>query len=158
LAVDAARAGSGAETPLFPAPPPSAVALPALSEFDLARRGRLELELLGLTVCAHPTALFPCMARDEREAVLPCGELARHRDERVTLVGWLAASRPVRTSAGSWMRFLTLEDESGIAEVVVFPPVYARDGHRLLGRGPFRVRGRVEDHLGACTLRAERIG
>ena len=41
--------------------------------------------------------------------------------------------------------------------VVVFPPVYARDGHRLIGRGPFRIRGRVEDHLGACTLHAERI-
>jgi DNA polymerase III alpha subunit len=122
------------------------------------RRGRLELELLGLTVSAHPTALFPYAARDEREAVLPCSELARHRDERVTLVGWLAASRPVRTSAGSWMRFLTLEDESGIAEVVVFPGVYTRDGHRLIGRGPFRIRGRVEDHLGACTLHAERIG
>jgi DNA polymerase III alpha subunit len=76
----------------------------------------------------------------------------------VQLVGWLAASRPVRTSGGSWMRFLTLEDESGIAEVVVFPPVYARDGHRLIGRGPFRISGCVEDHLGACTLRAERIG
>jgi DNA polymerase III alpha subunit len=121
------------------------------------RRGRLELELLGLTVCAHPTALFPAPPGDERASVLPCAELARHRDERIELVGWLAASRPVRTSAGSWMRFLTLEDESGLAEVVVFPPVYARDGHRLIGRGPFRVRGRVEDHLGACTLRAERI-
>lgn len=55
--------------------------------------------------------------------------------ERVELVGWLAASRPVRTSAGGWMRFLTLEDESG----------------------PFRVGGRVEEHLGACTLHAERI-
>jgi DNA polymerase III alpha subunit len=158
LALDARRIAPGEEAPLFPAPPASALALPALAEFDPVRRGRLELELLGLTVSAHPTALFPCAAQGEREPVLPCRELARHRDERVTLVGWLAASRPVRTSAGSWMRFLTLEDESGIAEVVVFPPVYARDGHHLIGRGPFRIRGRVEDHLGACTLHAERIG
>ncbi len=158
LGLDARRLAPGESAPLFPAPPTPALALPALPDFDLAQRGRLELELLGLTVCAHPTALFPCAARDEREAVLPCGELARHRGERVCLVGWLAASRPVRTSAGSWMRFLTLEDESGIAEVVVFPPVYARDGQRLIGRGPFRISGRVEDHLGACTLHAERIG
>jgi DNA-directed DNA polymerase III PolC len=157
LAIDPRRAHATEETPLFPYPPPPAVALPALAEFELGQRGRLELELLGLTVCAHPTALFPC-EREEREDVLPCAELARHRGERVVLLGWLAASRPVRTSAGGWMRFLTLEDESGIAEVVVFPPVYARDGHRLIGRGPFRVHGRVEDHLGACTLRAERLG
>ena len=56
------------------------------------------------------------------------------------------------------MRFLTLEDESGIAEVVLFPSVYARAGHRLVGRGPFRISGRVEDLLGAGTLHAERIG
>ncbi|NOT32250.1 MAG: hypothetical protein HOP15_17530, partial [Planctomycetes bacterium] len=137
--------------------PTPALALPALPELDPVRRGRLELELLGLTVSAHPTALFPCAAHDERGVSLACAELARRRGERVYLVGWLAASRPVRTSGGRWMRFLTLEDESGIAEVVVFPPVYARDGHRLVGRGPFRIRGRVEEHMGACALHAERI-
>src|SRR6185503_19232944 len=68
--LDARRLAPGESAPLFPAPPPAALALPALPDFDLAQRGRLELELLGLTVCAHPTALFPCAARDERETVL----------------------------------------------------------------------------------------
>ncbi|MSR62208.1 MAG: DNA polymerase III subunit alpha [Planctomycetes bacterium] len=157
VALDARRLAPGESTPLFPAPPGAALALPALPELDLVRRGRLELELLGLSVCAHPTVLFPCASARDARPPLACAELARHRDQRVELVGWLAASRPVRTSAGGWMRFLTLEDESGIAEVVVFPPLYARDGHRLVGRGPFRIRGRVEEHLGACTLHAERI-
>jgi len=149
----------GESAPLFPAPPTPAPALPALPEPDRATRGRLELELLGLTVCAHPTELFPCQgARDERGSPwVPCGELALHRDERVSVRGWLAASRPVRTEDGRWMRFLTLEDATGLAEVVVFPPVYTRDGPRLIGRGPFQVTGRVEDHLGACTLHAERL-
>lgn len=158
LAPDARHLRPGESASLFPAPPLSAQALPSLPEFDPVRRGRLELEWLGLTVSAHPTVLFPCHGHDERGASLPCAELARRRGERVQLVGWLAASRPVRTSGGGWMRFLTLEDESGIAEVVVFPPVYARDGHRLIGRGPFRIHGRVEEHLGACTLHAEGIG
>jgi DNA-directed DNA polymerase III PolC len=152
-----ARLAPGESAPLFPDLSVPPTALPALPELDALRRGRLELELLGLTVSAHPTVLFPGVAPDER-GILPCAELARRRGERVQLVGWLAAARQVRTSNGRWMRFLTLEDESGIAEVVVFPPVYARDGHHLVGRGPFRVRGRVEDHLGACTLHAERIG
>jgi DNA-directed DNA polymerase III PolC len=159
LGLDARRLAPGEEAPLFPATPTPALALPALPELDLAHRGRLELELLGLTVCAHPTVLFPAPpARDGRMAVLPCRELARQRGKRVEIVGWLAASRPVRTTEGRWMRFLTLEDESGIAEVVLFPDVYARDGHRLAGRGPYRIRGLVEDHMGACTLHAERIG
>jgi len=158
LAVDGRHLAPGESTPLFPEAPAPQLALPALPEMDPGRRGRLELELLGLTVSAHPTALFPAPpARGRALAPTPCGALARLRGKRVELVGWLAASRPVRTSEGRWMRFLTLEDESGIAEVVLFPDVYARDGHRLSGRGPFRIRGRVEDQMGACTLHAEHI-
>jgi DNA polymerase III alpha subunit len=76
---------------------------------------------------------------------------------RLTLRGWLAATRRARTEAGEWMRFLTLEDESGLAEAVLFPDVYRSDGARLVDRGPHCVTGVVEDHLGACTLRVERI-
>jgi DNA polymerase III alpha subunit len=153
---------SGEEVALFPAPPTPALALPALAELAPQVRGGLELELLGLTVGAHPTELFPC-AGERRAlgrgtpALVPCAEIARHRDQRVSLRGWLAASRRVRTADGRWMRFLTLEDKSGLAEIVVFPPVYARDGHRLAEPGPFLVSGRVEDPMGACTLHAERI-
>ncbi len=154
--------GPGETAPLFPTPPTPPLALPALPERAEATRGRLELELLGLTVRMHPTELFPCAgelrARGARLApLIPCAELASHRATRASLRGWLAASRRVRTAEGRWMRFLTLEDESGLAEVVLFPPVYARDGQRLEGRGPFLVSGRVEDLLGACTLHVERI-
>jgi DNA polymerase III alpha subunit len=55
------------------------------------------------------------------------------------------------------MRFLTLEDESGLAEVVVFPDVYERDGAQLASFGALVVTGTVENQLGACTLHAERI-
>jgi DNA polymerase III alpha subunit len=55
------------------------------------------------------------------------------------------------------MRFLTLEDESGIAEVVIFPNVYERDGAHLAENGSLIVTGVVEDQMGACTLHAERI-
>ena len=55
------------------------------------------------------------------------------------------------------MRFLTLEDESGLAEVILFPDVYRRDGHRLAEHGVVCVTGVVEDQMGACNLRAERI-
>jgi DNA polymerase III alpha subunit len=55
------------------------------------------------------------------------------------------------------MRFLTLEDESGIAEVVLFPDVYERDGAHLAEFGTLCVTGIVEDQMGACTLHAERV-
>jgi len=161
---------------LFPAPEAPALVLPGLPDTAREERGALEYELLGLTVRDHPSAIFPCPA-DERIALLPapsvappprragprpvhpvaCASIARYRGGRVTLRGWPAATRRVRTSNGQWMRFLTLEDVSGLAEVVLFPPVYRRDGHRLAEFGPLCITGTVQDQMGACTLEAERI-
>ena len=74
-----------------------------------------------------------------------------------TLRGWLVASRRVPTSDGKWMRFLTLEDKSGLAEIVLFPDVYQRDGQRLTEFGVLCVTGLVKSQMGACTLEAQRI-
>ncbi|HJO26003.1 MAG: hypothetical protein CMK00_06730 [Planctomycetes bacterium] len=83
--------------------------------------------------------------------------MAEFHGGRITLRGWPAATRRLQTEEGHWMRFLTLEDESGIAEVVLFPDVYRRDGRRLAERGSLCITGVVDEHLGAHTLRAERI-
>lgn len=160
----------GATKSLFPPPETPALALPPRPELDADERARLELRLLGLTIDAHPVALFPCTGleraaakrskRKRRTAFprIPCSAIAKHAGRRVSVVGWLTASRRVRTESGRWMRFLTLEDESGLVEVNLFPDVYERDGERLIDRGPFLIEGRAEDHLGAVTLRAEAIG
>jgi DNA polymerase III alpha subunit len=169
IGVGAAALLPGATAPLFPAPETPALALPRLPELDPAARGRLELELLGLTVGTHPSALFPCAGEERLAAArgsgrrerppeaVPCGSLPAHRGRRVSVRGWLAASRRVRTADARWMRFATLEDESGLAEIVLFPDAYERWGHLLASQGPFLVSGRAEDQLGAVTLHAERI-
>jgi DNA-directed DNA polymerase III PolC len=45
---------------LFPEPETPALALPRLPDVDARTRGRLEYERLGITVHAHPTAIFAC--------------------------------------------------------------------------------------------------
>lgn len=160
----------GETTSLFGPPETGAPALPRLPDLDRAARGRLEHELLGLTVSAHPTALFPCpadariAARDDvgGESARPVNptsarDVPRLAGARITLRGWTAATRPVRTVDGRVMRFLTLEDETGLAEIVIFADVYERDGAHLAERGVLCVTGTVEDHMGACTLHAEVI-
>jgi len=165
LGVGGLSLAPGESATLCPAPKTPALALPSLPELDATTRGRLELELLGVTVSSHPTELFPCDA-DARvlragsrrvPPVISCDTLAAHRGSRVSLRGWLAASRRVRTADDRWMRFLTLEDPSGLAEVVLFSDAYEHHGHRLVNRGPFLISGQVEEQLGACTLHAERI-
>jgi DNA polymerase III alpha subunit len=64
----------------------------------------------------------------------------------------------VRTRDGRWMRFLTFEDESGLAEVVLFADAYARHGIQLTKHGPFYARGSVETQAGALSLHADWLG
>jgi DNA-directed DNA polymerase III PolC len=162
----------GVEAALFPAPEPEALVLPGLPDLDRAERGRLEFELLGLCVRDHPVNLFACPA-DQRLAdrhlaergnpgagpinPIPCGRLAHFHGGRVTLRGWPAATRGVRTTGGQSMRFITLEDESGLAEVVLFPDVYRAGGRYLAEEGVLCITGVVEEQYGAHTLHAERV-
>lgn len=151
----------GHSVSLFQDPPTPALALPGLPDFTPAERALLEHELLGLALEGHPTRVFACPA-DERSQSPPinpcsCAELPRRIGGRVTLRGWPAATRRVRTSDGRWMRFLTLEDETGLAEVVIFADVYERDGRRLAEFGTQCITGTIQDQMGAITLHAERI-
>ena len=63
----------------------------------------------------------------------------------------------MHTSNDQWMRFLTLEDESGLAECVLFPDVYQRDGQRLTEFGVVCVTGVVQNQMGSCTLEVQRV-
>ena len=55
------------------------------------------------------------------------------------------------------MMFLTLEDRSGTADVILWPDVFQRSADAVLGGGPFEVRGRVEEDWGAFSLVAEQV-
>ena len=133
IGLGAAKLRPGESAPLFPEREAQALALPRLADLDPLVRGRIEHELMGLTVRAHPTTLFPAPA-DARIALarvhpihpIDCGDVPRYQGARVTLRGWPAATRHVRTHDGKTMRFLTLEDESGLAECVIFPDVYEK--------------------------------
>lgn len=162
----------GETASLFPTPESPALALPSLPDLGPLERGHLEWELLGLTLSAHPTRIFPCPADGRLAAArapgrpalgarpvnpIPCARLPHLVGGRVTLRGWPAATRRVRTADGRWMRFLTLEDESGLAEAVLFPDVYGRDGHLLAEFGTLCLTGIVKDQMGSCTLNVERV-
>ncbi|MGK0219273.1 MAG: DNA polymerase-3 subunit alpha, partial [Planctomycetota bacterium] len=186
LGVTAASLAPGESAPLFPEPDAPQLVLPGLPNPSAAERGRLEFELLGLTLEDHPVRLFPCVGEERVRAWLgrapapaagafrsredtagkrelrpvnpiACGQLAAHAGARVTLKGWPTATRRVRTETGEQMRFLTLEDESGLAEAVLFPDTYASEGERLELDQVLLVTGLVDEQMGSATLTVERI-
>ena len=161
IGLGAVELSSGEPASLFPAPETPSLALPALPDFTQTERAVFEHELLGISLGGHPTRVFtsPSEERAEMDPLNPCSclELSRRVGGRVTLSGWPIATRRVRTADGRWMRFLSIEDETGTAEVVIFADVYARDGRRLTEFGTKRIRGVIHDQMGAVTLHAEKI-
>ena len=137
--------------------------VPALPEYPAAERREREWELLGVSVHHHPVEFW----RDEVAAVrrrrhpgapaIVAADLAHHRGRRVTLIGYLTTTKRVRTKHAEPMMFLTLEDETALYDVVLFPRAYQRYGRLLGSRGPFVVTGRIEDDAHPSSVTAERM-
>jgi DNA polymerase III alpha subunit len=126
-------------------------------EFDLEERVAHEIETLEVALSAHPVAIL--WGRLERAKRIPPRTTAAQLETEgpASVVGWAAAARRVRTKRDEPMLFLTLEDETGLAECTLFPRVYARYGHLVRSGGVLRATGRVEAPYGAPTLNVDRL-
>ncbi len=134
--------------PLGPAPLPlfedveraaePAVALPEMAPGEEVAH---DYAALRLSLKAHPLALL--RDRLDRERVTPSAALAGMMDgARVTVCG-LAIVRQ-RPGTASGVIFITLEDETGIANLVVWPHVFERFRREVMGARLVRVRGRLQ--------------
>jgi DNA-directed DNA polymerase III PolC len=102
---------------------------------------------------ASPPSLGPAaLDGRERREVLPIADLSSHAGEQAAVAGILFAERRARTKNGEFMKFISLEDETGVVEAVLLPDAYQRLGGRLTTRGPYVATGSVENHLGAISL------
>ena len=135
----------------------SAVSLvPAIPDYPEAEKLRQEMEILHLTATRHPLG----MLRDflARRGVVPAADLSGWAGRRVKVAGLLVTTKTAQVrKSGELMKFLTLEDETALYEVTLFPRVYAHYGSLLITKGPYLVCGRVEDDNGAISVTAERL-
>jgi DNA polymerase III alpha subunit len=126
-------------------------------EFDLEERVAHEIETLETPITAHPVALAwerlasAGRVRDRTPAA------RMEKEGPASVVGWAAAARRVRTKRDEPMLFLTLEDDTGLAECTLFPRTYARYGHLVRSGGILRATGKVEAPYGAPTLNVGRL-
>ena len=117
---------------------------------DLPPLLQSELWLTGIPFCSHPV---------ERKNSGTCmaAELGRFVGREVEMVGILDTWKPLRAqnqerTAERDMAFVTLEDASGLFELVLFPDVFARLRRLFFRIGPYRVRGRVVHKWGAVMI------
>jgi DNA-directed DNA polymerase III PolC len=107
-------------------------------EYTQEQKLRYEREILEVCVSGHPLDFLP------RNGEAWSDELQSLRGKRVTLCGWVVTYRHVGTKNYRNMMFVTLEDQRGVYEVVLFPDAYDRYGGLVFETRTMRVTGRVE--------------
>jgi DNA polymerase-3 subunit alpha len=102
-----------------------------------------EKETLGLYVSDHP--LRPVLHKLKKHIDTTVSELDGMRDGAVVWVGGLATSIRVNTTRkGDMMAVIQLDDTRGLAEVIVFPRVYAKCASCIREDAILKVKGRME--------------
>ncbi len=150
--------------PDLPSPAPSTATIAGLVRADrsndafplppmsLSERLRVDFEQLELTVGIHPMAL----ARPHLPNVWRAGDLPLARDGDTITIGGAVICRQ-RPGTAKGFVFVSLEDETGIANAVVAPPVFERDRLIITQEPALKISGRIQNESGVIHIRAERI-
>jgi len=114
-----------------------------------------EYRALGFLRRLHSLALW-------KEQILPLKRIkARsiqdYTGRNVRMLGWPITQKEVWTKDGLTMSFLSLEDETGMYETVIFPKIYERYNKLLFDQRPLVVYGKVMSDEGAITLEVTKI-
>jgi error-prone DNA polymerase len=120
----------------------------------MTRQERVQADFSGLslTVSTHPMALV----RDRLPDVWRAADLALGRDgERVKVAGSVICRQRPGTAKG--FVFLSLEDETGITNVVVKPDLFEARRMTINEESAFTIVGRLQSDRGVIHVRAETI-
>ena len=128
---------------------------PTLLPFSVEQKVNYELEILECPLSAHPAALV--RSRVGLNGLVKAGELSALIGKRVRLIGVLNTTRGTQTKNGQLMQFLTLEDETGIFEVTLFPRLYRRVRKLLTDGGPYLIEGTVDSQYDSLSVAASRV-
>jgi DNA polymerase III subunit alpha len=130
------------------------VALREIDAPDYTREQKLryEREVLEVCVSGHPLDFLP------RNGETWSDELPGLQGNRVTLCGWVVTYRHVGTKNYRNMMFVTLEDQRGLFEVILFPDVYDKFGELVYETRSMRVTGVVMEGEHINGERMERLG
>jgi error-prone DNA polymerase len=108
----------------------------------------------GLTVGRHPMAL----RRDElaMRGVMRAIDLRSERQGRRVRVAGMVITRQ-RPGTAKGFVFLTLEDETGIANIIVRPDLFARDRLVIVDERFLLIDGVLQNQDGVVSVRAEAV-
>ncbi|MGE5369964.1 MAG: OB-fold nucleic acid binding domain-containing protein, partial [Chloroflexota bacterium] len=111
---------------------------------------------LSLSLKGHPVAFL--RRRMEARGALPCAALAEFPDgagRRLTVGGLVLLRQRPGTAKG--VVFMTIEDETGQANIIFWPKLLERQRAEIIGSRLVAVTGRLQKEAGVIHVVAERV-
>jgi error-prone DNA polymerase len=96
---------------------------------------------VGLTLRQHPVSFLRESLTDLN--IVPCASLLSSRDGQRLVVAGLVLVRQ-RPGSANGVMFITIEDETGVANLVVWPDLFERYRRTVLSAGMLAVQGKVQ--------------
>jgi error-prone DNA polymerase len=125
-----------------------------LRAMTTVERVKADYDGTGLTIGPHPMAMcrgFLARRGVQRAIDLPAGRSGR----RVQVAGAVITRQRPGTAKG--FVFLTLEDETGIANIIVRPDIYSDNRSTVVNAPYLLVEGTLQIQDGVTSVKAERV-
>ena len=121
---------------------------------DDHQRLRADYSGMGLTIGPHPMSL----RRDDLalRGVLRAADLPQARDGRRVRVAGMVITRQ-RPGTAKGFVFLSLEDETGISNIVIDPQTFEENRRPILASSLLVVEGRLEKADGVTNVKGDRF-
>ncbi|MBU0675186.1 MAG: DNA polymerase III subunit alpha [Proteobacteria bacterium] len=120
----------------------TAIVIPDIPEWSEKDRLTYEKETVGFYLTGHPLDSHRLELKMVTTSHL--GELGEFNNRAVRVGGLIRSRKDIRSKKGDRMSFITLEDITGTAEIVVFPKIFAECAHLLVEDHPLVIQGKAE--------------
>ncbi len=110
--------------------------------FKVEEKLKFEKESLGFYFSSHPVEVFRKRLREV--GAINIDELPSKADRKTSIGAMIGNIRTIRTKKGEVMAFLSLGDETGDVDAVLFPQTYSKYSEKLIDGRVFFLVGKVE--------------
>lgn len=132
------------------------VILPTNVHVDTSEQLGWEKELLGLYVSDHPLSSYMSQIADKISH--SSNQLAEvETNSKVTIGGLVKRVQPILTKKNQNMAFVTIEDQFGEVDLVMFPAVWERDNHMVEQGSLLVVEGKLQHQERGTSVLADRV-
>ncbi len=137
------------------------LAIPPVEDYDSFEKLRMEKQVMGLYISGHPMESLRYLREllhTQTISVLTEQDGRNVKDhQNVQLLCMVQGIKKHRTRGGEEMCFLTIEDESGAMETVVFPRLYGVSMQRLQQDRILYLTGKISKKDDEVTILCESI-